>query len=115
MNVNFKSAQTLGNRPFKAGVQVIPDHLHGNQKFKQLVKEGKVIILPRDENEQRTQASKDALNARKAEVQRQLSKQLDAARAAGILKPHEITELAKPGTQQKIADKRAAKAAGKKK
>lgn len=111
MNVTFNKAETLGNRPFKAGVQVIPDHLAGNQKFKQLVKSGAIIVHSRDEAAQKMQVTRDASNRAKAELHRQAGKALDAIRAMPGTKPHDVTEAAKPGTAQKIADAQAAKAA----
>ena len=87
MNVTFKSAQTLGNRPFKAGTQVIGDHLSGNQKFKALVKSGQIIVHPRDPGQQKVQAAKDALARKKAEAQRQASKQAGLVPLAKITAP----------------------------
>lgn len=110
MNVTFKAAQTLGNRPFKAGTQIVPDHLAGNQKFKQLVKSGHVVIHPRDAAGIAMQASKDSMNAKRAEAHRKQGLAMSSARGDGA-KPHEVTEVAKPGTAQRITEKRALKAA----
>jgi len=112
MQVTFKSDQVLGNRPFKAGKQIVSDHLAGNQKFKQLVKSGHVIVHPRDVAAQKVLNSKNALALTKAELHRKAGKVLDAARASAA-KPHEVTEIAAPDTASKIEAKKAALAAAK--
>jgi hypothetical protein len=106
MNVTFKTAQVLGNRPFKAGTQALPDHLAGNQKFKQLVRDGAITVHARTAGEMEMQAAKDSMSARKADAARKQSAALQAARKMGA----DVTELVAPGTAQKIADKKAAKA-----
>ncbi len=99
MQVTFKSAQTLGNKLFKAGKQVVPDHLAGNQKFKQLVKSGHAVVHPKDAHEQGIQISKDALNAKKSETARLLTTQMVKAKAAGA-SDAEIAKLLQPKTSK---------------
>ena len=78
MQVLFKAPQKLGNKTFKAGAQVVSDHLAYNVKFKQLVKAGHVVIIARNENEVSVQAMKDAKNAASAEKARELTKKFGA-------------------------------------
>jgi hypothetical protein len=78
MQVVLKAPQVIGNRPYKAGAQSLPDHLMGNAKFRALVKAGQIVIAPKDANGVAAQASKDAQNAKKAELARQLSKKMQA-------------------------------------
>ena len=73
MQVTFKSAQTLGNKSYAAGLQTVPDNLRWNVKFKELVKSGQIVVAPRNDHEQNIQASKDEHNKRKAEIARKLS------------------------------------------
>jgi hypothetical protein len=112
MKVTFKSNQTLGNRPFKAGTQVVSPHLAGNQAFKRLVKSGQITVHPRDIGEQKVQASKNQLAATKADLARKAEAALQAARGLG-LSPPGITELASPGTARKIAAKSKARSGSK--
>jgi hypothetical protein len=81
MNVTFKTPQKLGNKEYKAGQQVLPDHLASNALFKALVKSGQAIVHARNENEQKVQAMKDAQNARKAESARKLTAKMLADKA----------------------------------
>lgn len=81
MNVTFKTPHKLGNKDYKAGRQILPDHLASNSAFKALVKAGKAIIHAKDENEQNIQAMKDAQNARKAESARKLTAKFEAEKA----------------------------------
>ena len=85
MNVTFSSDTTLGNKKYKAGIQMIADHLARNQQFKRLVQSGSIVIHPKDANAQKTQASKDAQNAAKAQAARQLTKDLNLSRASNEL------------------------------
>ena len=94
MHVTFKSAQKLGNKPFKVVAQMVPDHLASNQKFQQLVKSGEVIVHAKSEGEIAIQAFKDEQNIRKAMIAKQMTDKMNAAKAAGA-NPVEIANLAK--------------------
>ncbi len=107
MQVTFKAPQKLGNKPYKVGLQIIPDHLAGNQKFKALVKAGIVVVHPRDANAQKVQASKDAENVKKADIARRLSAKLGLQRQNQV-RPHEIAAGVKG--QKTIAKKAQAAA-----
>lgn len=94
MHVTFKIPQKLGNKPFKAGAQMVPDHLARNIRFKELVKSGHIVIHPKDSGAQEVQASKDAQNANKSEVARRLTKKLSEAKDLGA-KPAEVAAQVK--------------------
>jgi hypothetical protein len=68
MQVIFKSAQTVGKKPYPASSkpQTLPDKMALTQPFQTLVKAGKVVVLARSEAEIKMQASKDAMAAKQA-------------------------------------------------
>lgn len=82
MQVTFKSPQKLGNKPYKAGTQVVADHLACNTKFKAMVKAGLIVVHAKDANAQAVQASKDAQNVAKAEKARVLTAKMKMEAAA---------------------------------
>jgi hypothetical protein len=84
MQVNFKKAEKLGNRSFKAGAQVVPDSMAHNLAFKALVKSGGAQIIAKDESQQKIQLAKDAKNHKAAQDARKASK---AAAATMAQKP----------------------------
>lgn len=109
MEVTFKKAHKVGIRSFKEGKHHIPDHLHGNKKFQQLVIQGDVYVHPRNETALSSLAALNESNAARAQSARRVTDLMLAAKAANA-KHHEVTELLVPGTAQRLADKQAARA-----
>ena len=92
MNVVFKSPQIIGNKSYRAGPGVVPDHLYANKKFKSLVKSGTIVVQPKSMNDQQIQANKDAANQAKSELARVLTEKMNAAIASGMT-PVEVAEM----------------------
>lgn len=68
MKVNVLKAVELGGKDYQPGVQDVPDHLYANRAFKDLVKNGTVLLVPRDESAQKLQAQSDARMALAAQT-----------------------------------------------
>ncbi len=91
MKIQMKHPHTIGKQHYPAGTHEVPDHMACNLKFKQLVRAGHARVLPRSEQEQSVQESKDQRNARKAGIAREMTAKRLAdeanAKAAEVAEP----------------------------
>lgn len=81
MKVDVKSAVEVGGKRYEPGVQDMPDALYANVRFKELVKDGSVVLMPRDEAGVKAQASKDARAALAAQNAEQVHQAVVDSRA----------------------------------
>lgn len=74
MRVHFKVQKVLLDKVYKAGMYEIADKAAYTRAFRDMVFSGAVVILPRDEIAQKSQAAKDAHAVKKAVKQSMAAK-----------------------------------------
>lgn len=81
MEVHFKKPLVFGNRPFKVGVHLVPDHFFSNRAFKKAVVAGHVMIIPRDADALKIQSARDMKALQHAKTRRLAVKVQKSAQA----------------------------------